>query len=338
MSQQLKRKGIDGDNEKPIEQFLLSKRSRTNDPTGLAIGTLAPAAKALNREDAFVLRIKPLHLEMPTAHFDHDDLNERLDKYSSNNSGRNDFRGNDFRGNDFRGNDFRSGRNTGIYGANHYERNSFGNNHYGSGSNHYSGSSSSSSSSRNKKPDMILDGYGNRPIYLLQNLSVFDDESEFRKYFNLLDLKSDETSKCAAEARRRLRMTNVHHLICPQEKMFLTTACDYFGADYDDLMDYIESVGESRDKQIIVDHSYYKLFMHTLKMFYYTDKGWRFHLEFDEFFCGHLRKYREPIIEQMTTNYNNAKKAAQEHREKMAARRAALEIAIADIPEIEEIS
>lgn len=40
-------------------------------------------------------------------------------------------------------------------------------------------------------------------------------------------------------------------------------------------------------------------------MFYYTDKGWRFNLEFDEFFSGYLRKYREPIINQMTRNWNN---------------------------------
>lgn len=162
------------------------------------------------------------------------------------------------------------------------------------------------------------DDYERHPFFL-QNLSVDDDDNEPRRLFTLYDIKNDDTSKSALEAKRRLRYTNVHGLICPQEKMFLTTACDFFQADYDELIDYVDAIGEMRNKQIIVDHCYYKLFMHTLKMFYYTDKGWQFVVEFDEFFSGYMRKYREPIINQMTTNYENAKKAAAQ------ARKAALE-------------
>lgn len=251
MSQMLKRKTDETDEEKPIDTFLIAKKSRRDGPEGMAIGTLAPAAKALNRQDAFVLRIKPLHLEMPNAHFDHNELNHRLDNYSS------------------------------------------------------------------KQQHRIEESETRLPFFL-QNLSA-DDDNEPRKFFTLYDIKNDETSKNALEAKRLLRFTNVHHLICPQEKMFLTTACDYFQADYDELIDYIIAIGQLRNKQIIVEHCYYKLFMNTLKMFYYTDKGWRFNLEFDEFFSGYLRKYREPIVTQMTTNFNNAKKAAAARRAAVAA-------------------
>lgn len=251
MSQFLKRKSDEKEEGKPIDTFLISKKSRTDGPEGMAVGTFGPAAKSLNRKDAFVLRIKPLHLEMPTAHFDHNELNHRLDNYSS-------------------------------------------------------------------KQEPSLDDSGTRHPFFLSNLSA-DDDNEPRKFFTLYDIKNDETTKSALEAKRKLRFTNVHHLICPQEKMFLTTACDYFQADYDELIDYIVAIGELRNKQIIVEHCYYKLFMHTLKMFYYTDKGWRFNLEFEEFFSGYLRKYREPIVSQMTTNFNNAKKAAAARRAAVAA-------------------
>uniref|UniRef100_A0A1I7TCU2 BTB domain-containing protein n=1 Tax=Caenorhabditis tropicalis TaxID=1561998 RepID=A0A1I7TCU2_9PELO len=162
--------------------------------------------------------------------------------------------------------------------------------------------------------------------FFLQNMSVCDDDNEPRIMFTLYDIKDDYSSKRALTAKRRLRYTNVHGLICPQEKMFLTTACDYFLADYDDLIDYIDAIGEMRNKQIIVEHCYFKLFMHTLKMFYYTDKGWRFNIEFDEFFSGYLRKYREPIIERMQQNWNNAKKAAAAARQAAQARMTELAI------------
>lgn len=39
-------------------------------------------------------------------------------------------------------------------------------------------------------------------------------------------------------------------------------------------------------------------------MFYYTDKGWRFRVDFDDFFCGYLRKFREPIITKMRATFD----------------------------------
>ncbi|CCD63470.2 uncharacterized protein CELE_C14A11.2 [Caenorhabditis elegans] len=251
---QRKRKSSDQEVRETLQKFLLAKkRARTenlNDHGLYGAGIQGPSTSTLsmNRNTGFSART-PLHLDLP--HFNHQDLNVRLDMLGTE-----------------------------------------------------------------KHLDKQEIGY--RQQFLLQNMSV-DDDNEPRKLFTLYDIKDDETSKSALEAKRRLRFTNVHALICPQEKMFLTTACDYFLAIYDELIDYVEAIGELRNKQIIVEHFYYKLFMHTLKMFYYTDKGWRFNLEFDEFFSGYLRKYREPIINQMTRNWNNAKKAAREAAARNAA-------------------
>uniref|UniRef100_A0A8R1DY66 Uncharacterized protein n=2 Tax=Caenorhabditis japonica TaxID=281687 RepID=A0A8R1DY66_CAEJA len=137
--------------------------------------------------------------------------------------------------------------------------------------------------------------------------SIYDEDEEPQKLFTLYDIKNDETSKTALDAKRRLRFTNIHSLIVPEEKLFLITCCDHFLALYEDLIDYVVAIGQLRNKQIIVEHYYYKLFMHTLKMFYYTDKGWRFEVDMDEFFSGFLRKYREPIIGKMRDAWNKAK-------------------------------
>lgn len=267
----MKRRSSDQDFEDHLQKYIIAKKkAKTEDLNGLGAfsqGKFGQGPSALNRnmKDAYVLRINPLHLELPTsnlqnAHFDHHELNSRLNRHSS-------------------------------------------------------------------REEMTLsEEFGGRAPFFLQNMSYVDDDNEPRKLFTLYDIKNDETSKSALEAKRRLRFTNVNLLICPQEKMFLTTACDYFQAIYDELIDYVEAIGELRNKQIIVDHSYYKLYMHTLKMFYYTDKGWRFVVEFDEFFSGYMRKYKEPIVNQMTTNWNNAKKAARDAARQQAARRAALEV------------
>ncbi|CAI2356669.1 unnamed protein product [Caenorhabditis sp. 36 PRJEB53466] len=146
-----------------------------------------------------------------------------------------------------------------------------------------------------------------RNLYLLQN--VLDEENEPRKLFTLYDIKDDEKTKSALDARHRLRYTNIHALIRPEEKLFLITACDHFQADYDELIEYVVAIGQMRNKQIIVEHHYYKVFMHTLKMFYYTEKGWRFNVDFDEFFSGFLRKFRDPIVNKMRDTYNKVKTA-----------------------------
>ncbi|EFO89712.1 hypothetical protein CRE_07540 [Caenorhabditis remanei] len=257
--------------EDQIQKYIIAKKkAKTEDlnlPGALSHGKFGPSPSALNRnmKDAFVLRINPLHLDLPTshlptAHFNHNELNSRLNRHTS-------------------------------------------------------------------REEMTLsEEFGGRAPFFLQNMSYVDDDNEPRKLFTLYDIKNDETSKSALDAKRRLRYTNVNLLICPQEKMFLTTACDYFQAIYDELIEYVEAIGELRNKQIIVDHSYYKLYMHTLKMFYYTDKGWRFVVEFDEFFSGYMRKYKEPIVNQMTQNWNNAKKAAREAAKQLALKRAALEV------------
>ncbi|CAL2049591.1 unnamed protein product [Caenorhabditis brenneri] len=237
----LKRKSSDEEVRDTLHRFIEARKKakieETQIPGAYGECSSGPASKALedpNKNKAFIVRISPHSIELPTAQFNHKELNNRLNDYEMRKSEDND-----------------------------------------------------------------------RHPFFLQNMSFDDDDNEPRRLFTLYDIKNDDTSKSALDAKRRLRYTNVHGLICPQEKMFLTTACDYFLADYDDLIDYIDAIGEMRNKQIIVEHCYYKLFMHTLKMFYYTDKGWRFNLEFDEFFSGYLRKYREPIINQMKTNYNN---------------------------------
>lgn len=260
----LKRKSSDQDARDSLQKFLVAKKKpRTDDfngPERYGECSYGPSSTSLSdpnrlseRNKAFIVKISPHHLDLPTTHSNPKKVKDTQNDYKQTTS----------------------------------------------------------------------DDYDRIPFFL-QNMMSDDDDNEPRKLFTLYDIKNDDTSKNALEAKRRLRYTNVHGLICPQEKMFLTTACDYFLADYDDLIDYVDAIGEMRNKQIIVEHCYYKLFMHTLKMFYYTDKGWRFTVEFDEFFSGYLRKYREPIINQMTTNYNNAKKAAQAARQQ--AQQTALEI------------
>lgn len=46
------------------------------------------------------------------------------------------------------------------------------------------------------------------------------------------------------EAKRRLRFTNIHSLIVSEEKLFLHTCCDHFLAAYEDLIDYVQAIGE----------------------------------------------------------------------------------------------